>query len=174
MSCNCIKNFNYNISFNTCKYIVYQDLSTWVEAPSSYEIFIKLPSSNDFISITTLVTGVTIIDSIILGISTDEVVNLPAGIYCIKVVNCNGDIIYKDFLNLCDYECKLSNLLAVVDLTKPDYVLDELLETYLKIKILLDGAKAKFECDWCSTDELKCLLDLIKSKLNKLDCNCHG
>ncbi|HMT03384.1 MAG TPA: hypothetical protein PKD00_08790 [Burkholderiales bacterium] len=173
MACNCIKEFNYHISFDTCKRLIYQDLSTWVESPSYYDVYIKLPTSSDFISLTVSVTGVTIIDSVLLGIS-EEPINLPAGIYCIKIINCNGDVIYKDFLNLCIYKCKLSNLLAVVDLTKPNYELKELLEEYSSIKLLLDGAEAKFECDWCSTKELKCLLDLIKDMLNKLDCNCHG
>ena len=173
MACNCIKEFNYHISFSSCKKLIYQDLSTWVEAPTEYEIFIK-PPIGDFISVTVNVTGVTIIDSILLGITDEEQVNLPAGIYCIKVINSNGDIIFKDFLNLCIYECQLANLLAVVDLTKPDYALKELLSEYSSIKLLLDGAYAKFDCDWCSTTELKCLIDLIKNMLSKLDCNCHG
>lgn len=170
MACNCIKNFGYLISYNTCKNIVYQDTSVWVEAPSEYEITITTPTDHTA-TITVPTTGVVVIDSVLLGMSL-EPTNLPSGVYCIEVTNCNGDKIIKNFLNVCTYECELANLLALVDLTKCNDDLEKELKDYYLIKTLIDGAKAKFECDWCSIKEVKELLLYIKKKLSKLDCHC--
>lgn len=170
MACNCIKDFSYQISFDTCKKMIYQDTSVWVEEPEEYTITISTPT-NQTVDVVVVTEGVTIIDSIILGISSEQV-NLPAGIYCITVTNCNGDTITKNFLNICTYECELANLLALVDLTKCNEDLEKELKDYQFIKLLIDGAKAKFECDWCSIKEVKELLLYIKKKLSKLDCSC--
>jgi len=170
MACNCIKEFSYQISFDTCKRIIYQDTSTWVEVPEDYVITITTPT-NQVVDVTVVTSGVTIITSITLGISDTEV-NLPSGVYCIEVTNCNGDKIIKNFLNVCTYECELANLLALVDLTKCNDDLEKELKDYYLIKTLIDGAKAKFECDWCSIKEVKELLLYIKKKLSKLDCHC--
>jgi hypothetical protein len=171
MACNCIKNFDYNISYKTCKEIHYQDASTWVEAPESYNITIQPPvGSAVTIPVTTL--GVTIITSVTLGL-TSEPENLPAGIYCVTITNCNGDTIQKDFINLCTFECQLANLIAAIDLIgcNEDAVSKDL-KFYYFIKTLIDGAKAKFDCDWCSVKELKQLIAYIKKKLDNNNCTC--
>ena len=173
MACNCIKDFGFNISYDTCKKIIYQDATVWVDTPSEYEISITTPVSSSPVTLTVPTTGVLVITSITLGLST-ELTNLPSGIYCIEVTNCNGDKIQKDFLNVCSYECKLSNLIAVVDLTKCNDDLEEELKDYALIKTLIDGARAKFDCDWCSKKELKELLLYIQKKLNGLNCTCYG
>ncbi|HMT01763.1 MAG TPA: hypothetical protein PKD00_00395 [Burkholderiales bacterium] len=170
MACNCVKDFGYIITADTCKRLLYQDVSVWMEMPEEYTITITTPTNIEA-TITVASTGVTIINSILLGISTEEV-NLPPGVYCIRYTKCNGDVVYKDYLNLCVYECELANLLANVDMTKCNSDLLEELENYRLLKYLLEGAKAKFECDWCSVQELKTLLLTIKEKLKGLNCNC--
>lgn len=170
MSCFCIKDFSYNITYNTCKRILYQDNSVWVNIPDTYDIRIKYPGYNGFKTIEVVTNGVTVINSISLGISTNEV-NLPTGIYCIEVTNCNGDVITLDFLNTCIYECELSNQLSGINfLNCTDYKED--IERYKEIKLLLEGAHAKFSCDWCSKDEVKKILELIRKKLDNLSSNC--
>ena len=114
MACNCIKDFGYNIAYDTCKKIVYQDATIWVTAPSSYDITITTPIGTS-VTLTVPVTGVLVITSQMLGLA--ENINIPSGIYCVTVENCNGDVIQKDFLNICTYECQLANLIAAVDLT---------------------------------------------------------
>ncbi|HMT02026.1 MAG TPA: hypothetical protein PKD00_01740 [Burkholderiales bacterium] len=171
MACNCIKDFGYNISYDTCKKIIYQDATVWVEEPSTYEISITSPASNTPVTLTVPTTGVLVITSGMLGLTEDT--NLPSGIYCVTVVNCNGDVIQKDFINLCTYECQLANLIAVIDLTacNEENVAEEI-AFYTFIKMLIEGAKAKFDCDWCSVKELKELLLYIKKKLDKHNCTC--
>jgi len=171
MACNCIKEFGYNISYDTCKKIIYQDATIWVEEPSEYEISVVTPVNNTPITLTVPTTGVLVITSQMLGLAED--INLPSGIYCVIVVNCNGDTIQKDFLNLCTYECQLANLIAAVDLTvcNEDNIHEDL-KFYSYIKALLEGAKAKFDCDWCSVKELKELLAYIKRKLESNNCTC--
>ena len=170
MACNCIKDFSYQISYDTCKKIIFQDTSVWVETPTEYEVTITTPT-NHVATVTIPTTGIAVIDSIILGISTTQT-NLPSGVYCVEYTACNGDKIIKNFLNVCTYECELANLLAIVDLTKCNEDLEKELKDYSLIKTLIDGAKAKFECDWCSIKEVKELLLYIKKKLSKLDCSC--
>ena len=171
MACNCIKNYDYNISHKTCKELVYQDASTWVEAPETYEITI-LPPVGSATVVTVNTNGVTIITTVTLGL-TDEPENLPAGIYCITVTNCNGDTIQKDYLNLCTFECQLANMIAAIDLTAcNEDNFKEDIKTYAFIKTLIEGAKAKFECDWCGVKELKELIAYIKQKLDNNNCTC--
>lgn len=173
MACNCIKDFGFNIAYDTCKKIVYQDATVWVDTPSEYEISITTPVNNTAITLPIPTTGVLIITSINLGIST-ELVNLPSGIYCVEVTNCNGDKIKKDFINLCSYECQLANLLAVMDFSECCKNKEQELKEYNDIRLMIEGAKAKFDCDWCSKDEIKKLLRLIDKKLTQLNCNCNG
>jgi hypothetical protein len=171
MACNCIKNFGFNISYDTCKKILYQDATIWVETPSAYDISILSPVSTVAVTLTVPTTGVLVITSQLLGLAED--INLPSGIYCVTVTNCNGDLIQKDFINLCTYECQLANLIAVVDLTAcNENSIAEELKFYRFIKNLIDGAYAKFDCDWCSVKELKELLAYIKKKLDNHNCTC--
>lgn len=170
-SCFCIKNYSYNITNNTCKRIIYQDISEWINVPETYEIRIKYPGGSNFITITAYTNYPTIINSIILGLSTTEEVNLPAGVYCIEVTNCNGDIFKMDFLNTCIYECELANLLASVNfLNCSDNKAD--IEKYKEIKLLIEGAHGKFHCNWCSLQEVKDILDIIAKKLKTISSNC--
>lgn len=171
MACNCIKEFNYLISYDTCKRIVYQDTSSWVEEPLEYQIDVITPINNTPITLTVPTTGVLVIDSVALGLSADYG-NLPSGIYCITVTNCNGDKLSLDFLNLCTYKCQLASLLAVLDLNSTNYDLDEQLKEYSEILFLIQGAEAKFNCDWCSKEDVKNLITRIKSRLSSKKCNC--
>lgn len=170
MACNCIKDFGYNIAYDTCKKIVYQDATIWVTAPSSYDITITTPIGTSA-TLTVPVTGVLVITSQMLGLAED--INIPSGIYCVTVENCNGDVIQKDFLNICTYECQLANLIAAVDFScnDCDKTTDQLKE-YESIRFMLEGAKAKFTCDWCSVKELKKLLEYVNKKLQQNNCSC--
>jgi hypothetical protein len=103
MACNCIKEFAYTITTPDCKHLLYQDNSTWVEVPETYEISIEI--SGYPIKIFTVTTNSPTLISAVQLIGIDQ--NLPTGIYCIKVTNCNGDIIQYDYLNLCTAECSL-------------------------------------------------------------------
>lgn len=171
MACNCIKEFSYNISYDTCKRIIYQDTSSWIEEPVEYQIEIITPLNSTPITLTVPTTGILIIDATALGLSEDYG-NLPSGIYCITVTNCNGDKLSLDFINLCTYKCQLASLLAVLDLGCSSYELDKEIKEYLNIMLLIQGAEAKFNCDWCSKDEVKKLVTLIKSKLVAKKCSC--
>ena len=170
MACNCLKEFKYNISYKTCKEIHYQDVSTWVEVPEEYEITITTPvGAPKVVTVTT--NGITVITPETLELSTT---NFPAGVYCIQVTNCNGDVITKNFLSLCVLECELASALALIDFSKCNDDIKEELERYDFIFHLLQGAKAKFECDWCSINEVKEIIVRIKELLAGLNCECHG
>ena len=46
------------------------------------------------------------------------------------------------------------------------------LKEYESIRFMLEGAKAKFTCDWCSVKELKKLLEYVNKKLQQNNCSC--
>lgn len=169
MACNCIKNFNFTISYNSCKKIVYQDTSEWVETPVEYTIQLTTPINSTPIELVVPTEGFLVIDNTTLGISEG---NLPSGIYCVTTTNCNGDKLSLDFLNLCTYKCQLANLLAVLDLSAANYDLEEQIKDYQQIKLYLDAAEAKFNCDWCSKEDVITLIKEIKNKLSTKKCNC--
>ncbi len=170
MSCNCINTFSFNIHFNDCKSIIYIDNSLWVEVPETYVINILVPGTTiwkEFIVNTNVPTTITAVQLI----GFDQ--NLPSGIYCVKVTNCNGDIFQYDFLNLCTYECQLANLISMMDFSCKNNVVEEQLEQYMTIKLWLEAAKAKFDCDWCNKEEVKVLLSMLNKKLNNVkNCKC--
>lgn len=169
MACNCIKEFAYTITTPDCKHLLYQDNSTWVEIPETYEISIEI--SGYPIKIFTVTTNSPTLISAVQLIGIDQ--NLPTGIYCIKVTNCNGDIIQYDYLNLCTAECSLSNLLSNLDLLCTNEELETQTKEYLNIKFWLDAIRAKFNCDWCARGELKLLITALQKKLsNAKNCKC--
>lgn len=161
MACNCIKEYMYNVQFKDCKTLIYEDKSVWVEQPTTYQISITTPVSTipKVFDIITNQPNVLYAKDII-GIDQ----NLPIGIYCISVVNCNGDIFTYDFINLCSLECEIANELAYLDMNDK-----EAIKAISDKKLWLDILYAKFNCDWCDKEDIKKLLMFLK---NGKDCKC--
>jgi hypothetical protein len=162
MECNCIKEFSFNIKFNSCSELVYTDTSIWADAPETYSIVIVLPGSSKEYNFTIEIGKIKIIKAEDFGLTI-----LPIGVYCVIVVNCNGDKIRQDFLNLCSLECSLSNLIATTNLDEC-----ENLSKYMKYKTQLEGIYAKFNCDWCNKDEVTNLIKQLKKELDGEGCSC--
>lgn len=143
------------IEFEDCNTLLYKDLSIWVEVPETYQIKITYFGGELLVIVTTNTT--TIIEG-----------NFPSGIYCIEVINCNGNTIKSEFLNLCKLECELKNKIASIDFCK---INDKELADLQKLLNYILFAKAKFNCEWCDSKEITKYLDLLKKELTD-DCNC--
>lgn len=158
MSCNCLKSFNYQISYKDCKTILFEDKSVWVEKPTQYTISILVSGFSTWKEVIVNTDGLNVITSqTLIGLNQ----NLPIGIYCLKTINCNGDEYNYDFLNLCTYECELANELSSLDLNDKDAI-----STFKDKKLYIDAINAKFNCDWCNKDDINSLLSIIKKNNN--------
>jgi hypothetical protein len=170
MSCNCIKDFKYTVHFPDCRTLLYIDLSTWVEVPETYLIEILVPGSSiwkEFLVSANSTTSITALQ--LIGIDQ----NLVSGIYCLRTTNCNGDILQYDFLNLCTYECSLANMIASLPICYLAEKGNKTVALYKDLKLYLEAAKAKFDCEWCSNDDVKELLNMFKKLSNNVeDCKC--
>lgn len=170
MSCNCIKNNNYNFYLDNinCKTLVYKDTSEWVEQPVTHNIKIILPGNA--IEHTLTITG----DTLIIhpeDIGLPENVNLPDGIYTFILEMCDKKFIKKEVI-LCKLKCKIYNYLASVDLTCKDdrdkkMLLDNLNEYNIIYNAIIANAKC---CKWIKAKEL---LEYLNKKLYNYNENCN-
>lgn len=170
MSCNCIKNNNYNFYLDNinCKTLVYKDTSEWVEYPETHSIKVVVPGST--VEHILYITG----DTLFIypeSIGLPENVNLPDGIYTFILEMCDKKFTKKEVV-LCKVKCKIYNLLASSDLTcKDDRDKKELLDKLNEYKIIYEAIIANAKC--CKWNKAKELLEYLNKKLTGYNENCN-
>lgn len=156
--CGCIKDiFNFSIlPYNCCKDLYYQDLSYWMDEsygssytkPESYELTITGPAGDQIQQVG--VSGLTKLSLSCLD-----------GLYCFKVINCDGIELSRNYL----LTYKLDNKIECLYLMRED-----LREEVDRISYLLDTAKIAAERGL----EQKAYeyLERVKDMLSRYDCKC--
>lgn len=170
MSCNCIRNNNYNFYVDNinCKKLVYKDTSDWVDIPDTHDIKVIVPGSTTE-HILTITGNILFIQPEDIGLP--ENVNLPDGIYTFILERCDKKFIKKEVV-LCKLKCKIYNYLASSDLTcKDDRDKKILLDKLNEYRLLYEAIIANAKC--CKWNKAKEILDYLNKKLYNYNENCN-
>lgn len=160
MQCSCIRgNYNFEITKSECSKMIYTDLSQWMDdegytVPETYTVVITRPDSKRPTQLEVTTQGVT---EISFGGSC-----LPDGVYCFQVESCGVTYTrYKAYT--CTAECKVSNVLAELDIDDDHSHLTEITLHLEAIHNFAENGQNK-----SAEKEYK----IVKKLLDRLNCDC--
>lgn len=172
-------NFNIIDTFN-CKTLGIVDTSYYNPSMtiSGYTLQVLVPGYDDPVELTYYPSGVTILNSNLLGITKvnnfDDLLDLPDGMYTIKLSICPYDQFWKEtsFYRTCRLECRYAQALLNLDFDTCTGCFESSKVNKLKeVKIYIEGVKANMtDCNVKKATELYQKADSILEKL--LNCNC--
>lgn len=155
----------YNLLFWTmdCKKLLIQDISDWKingfnQAPSEYTIQLTIPNAGSAVALV-LKTGIINTFSMIdFGYGESQLFD---GIYCIKVKDCENEILLHRAL-VCRLNCCYKQLIASNKEVSQES--KDLLKSWIEdIPLIVEAGRL---------EEAKKLFEMTRRELKNLNCNC--
>lgn len=173
-------NFNVIDTFN-CKTMGIVDTSYYNPSMTvtGYTLQVLVPGYDDAVELSYYPSAVTILNSNLLGITKvydyDDMLDLPDGVYTIKLSICPYDQFWKEtsFYRTCKLECKYSQALLSLDFSNcTDCFSTSKVNKLKEAKIFIEGVKANMtDCNFKKATELYQKADSILD--NILNCDCE-